>query len=229
MFISETEQAAIVCEDCYRHHCLDKNTYIKAYKHSVLAGSITPEVSTKICHCKKVAHYDKDGRALSLYPVDKKARHLDVGGVGTIQCSLLKLGESVALAKYNGLQTIVGVKKPRRQSKVEPKYMPRKSQESSKGEQQTKVSGWKAKIVMVNGNSLHDPENRSAASSTTSVAMEAQADQDIPLFFRRFTEKYPFGNVHMGLRVGPLVIENGVSQYVLMLVSMLVSFVAQAN
>ncbi|KAL8299181.1 hypothetical protein RB593_009180 [Gaeumannomyces tritici] len=37
------------------------------------------------------------------------------------------------------------------------------------------------------------------------------ADDDIPLFFRRFATKYPFGNVHMALRVGPLVIENGVS------------------
>ena len=42
--------------------------------------------------------------------------------------------------------------------------------------------------------------------------MESEADEDIPLFFRQFTEKYPFGNVHMALRVGPLVIENGVSQ-----------------
>ncbi|KAJ5326117.1 uncharacterized protein N7506_009219 [Penicillium brevicompactum] len=47
--------------------------------------------------------------------------------------------------------------------------------------------------------------------STTSVASEATADEDIPLFFRRYTERYPFGNVHMALRVGPLVIENGVS------------------
>jgi hypothetical protein len=49
-------------------------------------------------------------------------------------------------------------------------------------------------------------------SNTTSVAKEASADRDIPLFFRKYTEKYPFGNVHMALRVGPLVIENGVSQ-----------------
>lgn len=43
-------------------------------------------------------------------------------------------------------------------------------------------------------------------------AGEAMIDDDIPLFFRRHTEKYPFGNVHMALRVGPLVLENGVSK-----------------
>jgi hypothetical protein len=53
---------------------------------------------------------------------------------------------------------------------------------------------------------------RIPVSSTTNAVTELEANEDIPLFFRQFTEKYPFGNVHMALRVGPLVIENGVSQ-----------------
>jgi hypothetical protein len=37
-------------------------------------------------------------------------------------------------------------------------------------------------------------------------------DQDIPFFLKEITNRYPFGNVHMSLMVGPLVIENGVPQ-----------------
>ena len=52
---------------------------------------------------------------------------------------------------------------------------------------------------------LQDVPNNAAAT-------EAAADEDIPLFFRQFMQQYPFGNVHMALRVGFLVIENGVAQ-----------------
>jgi hypothetical protein len=76
-----------------------------------------------------------------------------------------------------------------------------------------KMADWRpGKLLTVTGRSLHDSASRSASESSTSVATEAQADGDIPLYFRKFTEKYPFGNVHMALRVGPLIIENGVSQ-----------------
>ncbi|CAM1505284.1 Fc.00g109210.m01.CDS01 [Cosmosporella sp. VM-42] len=60
--------------------------------------------------------------------------------------------------------------------------------------------------------SRHDPKSRVSVSSVSSGTTEARADEDIPPFFRKFVEKYPFGNVHMALRVGPLVIQNGVSQ-----------------
>lgn len=54
--------------------------------------------------------------------------------------------------------------------------------------------------------------NREAITGTTLEVEEAEADEDIPFFLRQYTEKYPFGNVHMALRVGPIVIENGVTQ-----------------
>jgi hypothetical protein len=41
---------------------------------------------------------------------------------------------------------------------------------------------------------------------------ENEADEDVPFFMRKFTNRYPFGNVHMALRIGPLIIENGVDQ-----------------
>jgi hypothetical protein len=76
-----------------------------------------------------------------------------------------------------------------------------------------KVSGWRRRqLRTVTRTSLHDAKQRTATSGATTVADEVEADEDIPFFFRKYTEKYPFGNVHMSLRVGPLVIENGVTQ-----------------
>ncbi|RYP61573.1 hypothetical protein DL771_010094 [Monosporascus sp. 5C6A] len=214
MFVSITNDLpSIICEDCYRSAYYGNGSFTKAYKHCILAEAITPPISRKICHCKDVPHFDGSGKALALFPVDKGARHLDVGGAGTIQCSLLKLGEIVALAKYNGLQSIVGTKKLGKPPSGPSKVTPEKETVSlSEGADPQKKSGWKPKRLKIKTeSSLHDSANRVAASSSTSVATEPMADRDIPLFFRKFTTKYPFGNVHMALRVGPLVIENGVS------------------
>jgi len=46
------------------------------------------------------------------------------------------------------------------------------------------------------------------------VATDPAADGEMPLFLRKSAAKRPFANVHMALRVGPLVIETGVAQYV---------------
>ncbi|KAH7134603.1 hypothetical protein B0J13DRAFT_560762 [Dactylonectria estremocensis] len=216
MFVNQDEPA-VVCEDCYRNHYYGKESFLKAYKHCVLAECITPDVSRSICHCKDVPHFDGQGRALSLYPVDRSANHVDSEGIGSIKCSLLKLGEVIALAKYDGLQTVVGIKKPSKHHKAEGRSASETGKSKHKfgikpeAEGPRKVSSWKPKQMRtVEGTTLHG-EDRSPASSSTSVATEALADEDIPMFFRKFTEKYPFGNVHMALRVGPLVIENGVS------------------
>lgn len=205
MFVSHSkDKPGIICEDCYRSLFYGSDSYAKAYKHCVLREAVTPDIGRKICHCKNVEHFDGKGSPINLFPLkDDKQQHLDVNGIGSIQCSLLKLGESVAFAKYKGLQTVLGVESPSSKSRDILKI-------SSK-DRKTKEGG---PMKTVTGVSVHNPKNREAVSSTTSVATDAAADRDIPLFFRKYAEKYPFGNVHMALRVGPLVIENGVSQYV---------------
>jgi hypothetical protein len=188
---------------------------MKAYKHSILGETITPPISRKICHCRDVSHFDDTGKALALFPVDKDAKHIDVGGSGTIQCSLLKLSEIVALAKYDGLQSIVGTKKTGKQQQALSTMLVSGEQPEGTNEGATsqKKSRWKLKQPTTKTeSSLQDSATREAASSSTSVLTEPTADTDIPLFFRKYTTKYPFGNVHMALRVGPLVIENGVAK-----------------
>jgi hypothetical protein len=246
MFVSARkdtpDRPAIICEDCYRKYYYGDDSYTKAYKHSILREAITPEVGRKVCRCPQVARHDGTGRPIELFPLaDGNAAHTNVKGMGSIQCSLLKLGESAALAKYKGLHAVVDardVKTRKADAKAKPKPKNKDTKVAVKQERgkkevlkngvvkdslgddgKTKMSrngtglaGKPSPITLVTGTSAHDPNDREAVSNTTSVAKEASADRDIPLFFRKYTEKYPFGNVHMALRVGPLVIENGVSQ-----------------
>lgn len=202
--------AGSICEDCYWAHHYGQDLFVKAYKHCILAEVITPAVSQNICRCSAVPHFDNSGRSRTLFPVDKEEKHLNIDGTGGIQCGLLKLGELVAQAKYDGIQTVVG----KRRKPSDASQMSKQQKEDGKEDVGLiKVAGWqKRQLRTVTRTSLHNAKQMIAALGATTVADEAEADEDIPFFFRKYTKKYPFGNVHMSLRVGPLVIENGVAQ-----------------
>ncbi len=212
MFTSlKPDEPSVVCEDCYRLHYYGKESYSKQYKHCVLDESITSEKSRDLCHCKTVPHHDDSGQPLSLFPVKNGDNHLDVGGSGTIQCTLLKLGELVAGAKFNGLQDIVGIKDAKASTMLAKEVAAVKSVVKADIAAQTSREKTE-KRKSTAASSSKDTANSGTAPNSTSVVTEAETDTDIPLFFRRFTTKYPFADVHMALRVGPLVIENGVAQ-----------------
>ena len=132
--------------------------------------------------------------------------------MGGMQCGLLKLPELVALAKYHGMQTVLGKGKGMDNVKQnsKDKKNDKKSAREENAKKETRQNGFYLKKVT--GASLVDAKARTAASGETIEFEEAEADEDIPFFFRKYTEKYPFGNVHMALRVGPLLVENGVAQ-----------------
>lgn len=44
------------------------------------------------------------------------------------------------------------------------------------------------------------------------AALDEVLDADIALPFRRYANKFPFGNTHISIMIGPLIIENGVPQ-----------------
>lgn len=125
-----------------------------------------------------------------------------------MQCGLLKLPELVALAKYDGMQTLLGKRKGRHNVKQNSKD--KKNSQKTMRKRNTEKEN--VHLKKVTGASLIDTRKRTAASGETIEFEEAEADKDIPFFFRKYTEKYPFGNVHMALRVGPLLVENGVAQ-----------------
>ncbi|ORY16587.1 hypothetical protein BCR34DRAFT_671613 [Clohesyomyces aquaticus] len=179
---TEKEIKDQVCEDCYLKEFVGKPGFFKTYKHCILNDIINPRVGRKICMCEEVPHHDSQGRSLSLFPVDKKAEHRK-HGAGKVECGLLKLGEIVAEAKYDGMRTITARPKSKGQDK----------KEKSTHAQTVRVLQSDHRPKTVEKESQHGPDRL-----------------DIPFFLREFAERYPFGNVHIALRVGPLLIENGV-------------------
>ena len=207
-----------ICEDCYRNLHYQKDSLVKAYKHCILAEVIDPSVSRKICCCSTVPHFDANGRSRTLFPVNEEDKHLNIDGPGSMQCGLLKLGEIVAEAKYDGMQTVT-TKTMKRSGKRQLHELREQDAKAQKEEKEKKEKGatrtadrQRRKVKILTQPSLQDSSQKILASGSTPAAAEQEADKDIPFLFRPYTEKYPFGNVHMALRIGPLIIENGVSQ-----------------
>lgn len=198
--------AEVICEDCYREKFLASADFVKIYKHCILRGAINPQLSRQICYCEEVPHRDTEGRPLGLFPVDKDAGHLKAKGPGLVECGLLKLPEIVAEAKYEGMQTLTSRTKIKLKGLADEKReaAERRAIESKKLKQQQQ-----RKIVTQES---QNASNRTTETGTAVSVAEAEADDDVPFFLKRYTENYPFGNVHMALRLGPLVFENGVAQ-----------------
>lgn len=135
-----------------------------------------------------------------------------------MQCGLLKLGEIVAEAKYDGMQPETA-KTAKRSGKSRLHELREQDEKVQKKEKEKERKGatraanrQRRKFKFLTQPSLQDSRQKILASGSTPAAQEEEADKDIPFLFRPYTEKYPFGNVHMALRIGPLIIENGVSQ-----------------
>ncbi|KAH7122169.1 hypothetical protein B0J13DRAFT_157170 [Dactylonectria estremocensis] len=191
MFISNSpNEQGIICENCYRLHHYANESFSASYKHCTLSEAITPEMSKQLCSCKLPTKFDSSGNPINLFPVTTNDDHT---AEQKQQCNLFKLRGYVAQAKYQGLLSLEEVKEPSKFARITSKFASGKKQI-----QRTSFDSKAEKIV------LSVKEDGEQA--------EAQADKDIPPFLRKHAQKYPFANVHMALRVGPLVIENGVPQ-----------------
>ena len=187
-----------ICEYCFRTLDPGQEDYIKSYKHCVLADIITPEASRSICHCKRVRHIDRQGRPVSLFPVTPTESHRMAGNIEGEKCGLLKLPELVASAKYRGMQGVVVGKGEATEFKGTTGIF-------------NLLRNWKGPS-RVTSSSLIDTKERTATSGATTAFVEPAFEKLIPSFFKKYINEYPFGNVHMVLQVGPLLIENGVPE-----------------
>jgi hypothetical protein len=193
-----------ICEDCYREKFLGNTGFVKTYKHCILNEIINSRVSRKICMCEDVPHYDPQGKSLVLFPVGKNDKHRKADKPGMVKCGLFHLGEVVAEAKYDAMRTITTQKKLKSKRTLADEKRDNQQANMTKRKQARRPR-------IITQQSQHAPD-RDVTTGTAVAVKEAEADEDIPVFLRRYTEKYPFGNVHMALRIGPLVVENGVAQ-----------------
>lgn len=197
MFVSRQKLESTICEECYFLHHYGDESYTKRYKHCIISEAITPSISREICHCETVPHSDSLGEPRCLFPVEKSDKHKNYGESREARCGLLSLGQSIAMSKYS--EVYGTAKTPRRRSSgdfIAPDY----------------DSRYGVGIDLPDFPVRATKKLNSDSKPHLIDAGEAMIDDDIPLFFRRYTEKYPFWNVHMALRVGPLVLENGVSK-----------------
>jgi hypothetical protein len=88
--------AEVLCEACFHAANPRRGAYVTRYKHCILHDSIAGAPSRAICHCSTVQRIDSAGRSRSLLLLcgdDKHRQH----------CGLLRLTDSLAQAKYEGM------------------------------------------------------------------------------------------------------------------------------
>lgn len=112
-------------------------------------------------------------------------------------CEVFQLRDHEAKAKYEGLLATVG-------------RIPQgnKSTASRMVSRMRSVSKVEKVVAAKVGTAKRPPQ----FGISTSPAEAAMSDTNIPLFYRECVEEDPFAGMHMALRIGPLVIENGVSK-----------------
>lgn len=207
MFKNTEKTEDTICESCYRDHHYREGRFLKQYKHCVL-DSITKEDSQRICRCSTVSHIDPNGRSRKLFPVNVLDAHRGSSKQEGIKCGLLNLGTQIAEAKYQGMLS----KHEKRINLADQKRINKKIIDDARMARPP-FRGLKT----AHQTSLINPTERVAEGGDSTVFEEDEANDDVPFFLKKFTNKYPFGNVHMALRIGPLIIENGVEQYVVFL------------
>ncbi|KAK4206667.1 hypothetical protein QBC37DRAFT_434622 [Rhypophila decipiens] len=187
-----------VCEDCYRNNHYGHVDFTKVLKQCCLRRVVTPEDSQKICNCIDVPRRDADGQLRDLFPVGNDEtipeNHLNTtAAFGKVTCGLYELTDMVAEAKYASTKGKLG------------------SKTLEKGRRE---AGF-ARPKRVRNLNTENPEDRGRKGTTTesgaSFGATTNGTESIPFYLRSVVDDYPYGNVHMALRVGPLVIENGVS------------------
>ena len=216
--LGESSSAGI-CESCFRKPTASRKSIVKVYKHSILGESITGDVSRQICRCSSVSRDDSDGRSRVLFPIAKSDEH-------HAQCGLLNLVDSIAQAKYEGwllpMEKRLNLSEEGRLNEERARVAKARkekelSKEMAKGRKEAlkvvkTAKGGKTGLSTAKNSSLVQSTERTPITGSTAAVEEEEANDDIPSFMRPFTDRYPFGNIHMALRFGPLLIENGVKQ-----------------
>lgn len=216
MFKSDDpNEARVVCEDCYFRFFYGKESYVKQYKHCILPEAITPEESRRLCPCFPVLHSDGE-EPPALFPVPWNAKHSKYATFNK-KCELCNLDDIVAVAKYKALRKAAGIKEPKEERGPKSStdtimmlqhYQPQPEKSSSRAFRKFRKPPSKTGLQL----SLERPEQHLHSLATLDKAVtDPQAEPDIPAFFKAHVDKDPFANVHVKLRVGPLIIENGAS------------------
>ncbi|KAF4982823.1 hypothetical protein FZEAL_1615 [Fusarium zealandicum] len=182
----------------------------------VIRGSMFEQIDNEaviICEtCYREAHYgqakffknsvrrrDNDGRLRSLWPVDPdldNGQHFKGGG-GQAGCGLYCITDLFAEAKYATTRSKID----RHDTLL---HLKKKNHPAVETTSLVRLSKRKP-------SRLQHLSQTSVPEFGYSYGCSTESPEDIPIYLRSITEKYPYGNVHMALRIGPIIIENGVA------------------
>ena len=185
------------CEDCYRQHHYGRSDFMKSYKHSIISTAITPEISHSICHCSRIEKFSAGGNPLNLFPVDKTEQHRKKGPA-SFRCGLYKVPELIAEAKYR--EVLLKHETPVKLEEL-------KNAGAQAKRRRREMLAFKKGLSLLEMDKLVDSKDSFAEFGQSGLR---DKEDEVPFLMRPITNKYPFGNVHMALRVGPLLVENGV-------------------
>ena len=185
------------CEDCYRQHHYGRPDFIKIYKHSIISTAVTQEISHLICHCSRIEKFSVRGNPLELFPVDKAQQHRKKGP-SSFRCGLYKVPELIAEAKYQ--EVLLKHENPIKLEEL-------KNAGAQAKRRRREMLAFEKGLSLQEMDKLVDSRDSFAELGQSGLRDE---EDEVPFFMRPITNKYPFGNVHMALRVGPLLVENGV-------------------
>lgn len=211
MFKSDDpKEPRVVCEDCYFRFFYGKESYVKQYKHCILPEAIKPEESRRMCPCIHVPHSDGD-TPLALFPVPRDARH-EKYGLGR-KCELCNIDDHVAVAKYKALRETAGAKETKRNRNPNSVVDAIMMLQHHQPQPEKSISRTFSKFRKSPSKTSRERPEQLVPPSTTleKIVTDPQADPDVPAFFKAHVDKDPFANVHVRLRVGPLIIENDIS------------------
>ncbi|KAF0639489.1 hypothetical protein FPSE5266_05980 [Fusarium pseudograminearum] len=163
---------------------------------TIIRGSLTPEMSRGLCYCSTVRRRDAHGRSRSLWPIDPVAdegNHIQ-GGLGRVGCGLYKVTDLLAEAKYSSTRPLSG-----------------KNESLLKLRQKDLASEEVPRPAGALRNDAPRPEHDETSRPEYGYSDGSRTSQPkgIPSYLRSKIGDNPLGNVHMAVRFGPLIIENG--------------------
>lgn len=222
--------AGCICERCYfsiraantatlsNRHSNDVplyTDYTKRYRHCPI-HSISPGLSREMCRCRNVSAFTTTGRLRPLLPITKADLPLHIGSANpttNLQCTLLRLPFTVAMAKYRGVHALAHVtpEATQKQQVAQEQYANNVAFENNGGS--TKKRFWRLKSTRSKA-AASDAQTPVLAEAYVNISTDPRMDGDIPLFWRQMATDDPFGGVHTALRFGPVVIRNNNSVYV---------------
>jgi hypothetical protein len=189
------ENNKYACESCYREGKHPQSHTVKYYKHCCLHQAILPPIADSICKCPNVRSRREP---VDLFPVDEPTDHL-------ANCGLLRFEQLIAIAKAESVL-------PWQRRRNLPRQLAGEiattdfSKSSLKTDKSSRGPTSATSLDTISG-PLRAKEMQNAMANSRIVH---RRDPYTPLMMRCVTDRLTFGNTHMALTFGPLIIENGV-------------------